>query len=137
MTEKVVLFELQESGFALPVAAVEHIVPAPRVFPLPLLRAGFAGVFIDRDGVVPFLAPRVFGLPLRPAGLSRYALVCGSEAGPVGLPAAELLGIVNRQEGHVEAAAGGNAAGFDRVFVHGDRRYALLDVERLLTSLPL
>lgn len=137
MTEKVALFELAGKGFVLPVSGIEHIVPIPRVFFLPLLRDGFAGVFVDRHEVVPFLDLwRVFGVSLPYAGRARYTVVCGSEAGPVGLPAGQILGIINRQEGHAEAAAGSDAAGFDRIFVHAGRRYPLLDVEKLLTSLP-
>lgn len=131
MNEKLALLELAGEVFALPVSGIEHIVPAPRLFPLPLMRAGFAGVFVDRNEVLPLLdLQHVWGLPRPVRDATRFVVVCASAAGPVGLPAGAVLGIVNRREGALEEGDAG------RAFVHGGQRYPLLDVEALLATLP-
>lgn len=136
---KVALFELDGNAFALPVEGIQHIIPVQKVFPLPLLRSGFGGVLLHQNEVVPlFELWRIFGgQPPQSCSGGRYTVVYRTGFGPVGLPADQVLRIVDREAGVVEGAVEAEtAAPSGRVFVFAGSSYPLLDVEALVTALP-
>ncbi|WP_459861569.1 chemotaxis protein CheW [Desulfuromonas carbonis] len=55
MTPRLVLLRLGEKQFALSLENVWHILLAPRLFPLALIRPGFKGVFLHQGDVLPLL----------------------------------------------------------------------------------
>ena len=139
MVAKVALFALADQLFALRVEGVRHIVSVPRIFSLPLLRKGLCGVFLYQGDVVPLLDLwDVLGLETPKDGArGQFSVVHSTESGLIGLPASRILSIVNSGQGIIENGAGGDrAAGMDRVFVVDGTRYPLLDMEKLVTSLP-
>lgn len=139
MIAKIALFALADRVFALPVEGVRHIVSAPRIFSLPLLRKGLRGVFLYQGEVVPLLDLwGIFGkkAPIAEAG-GQFTVVHSTESGLVGLPVSQVLSIVNPERGTLEYEAEGNqTTDLDRVFVCEGKRYPLLDIEKLVNSLP-
>lgn len=134
MTEMVVLLRLGERCLALSALAVRHIAALERIFPLPLLPAGWLGIMPFQDEMVPLLNPPLAeaeGGAVQGTGY-KYVVICSTEAGLVGLPVSEVLQVVNRSEGtEIDADADSDlaSAGVERYFVYRECRYGWLDVE--------
>lgn len=83
---RLTLFEAAGIRWFLPLEIVRHILPQPKVFPLPLLRPCFSGVLLYGGQIVPLLL-----LPLEEGGAMLkapdFVLVCDTGIGPVGVPA--------------------------------------------------
>lgn len=139
MIAKMALFALADRVFALPVEGVRHIVYTPRIFPLPLLRKGIRGVFLHQGEVVPLLDLwQVLGQKAPTSGGGgQFTVVHSTELGLVGLPVSHVLTMVNPERGTLEEETDGNkVADPAPVFICKGRRYPLLDIEKLVNSLP-
>jgi chemotaxis signal transduction protein len=139
MTDKIALFLLRDRTFALPVDGILRIQPMERVFPLPRLRQGVLGVFLDQGEVVPLLDLAVFfGDVSGPvSALPAFRVVYGSEIGHIGLPADKVLQVVERDKGKVQEMEGDQRrAGVDAFFFYQGESYPLLLVDALLAALP-
>jgi|GEM_PF-2680654 len=142
MISKVALFAVGRETFALRVEGILQIVSDVRIFTLPLLRQGIRGVFLYRQSTVPLLERRLVAGAREnhnedsPAG--HCMIVFSTDAGPVGLPADKILGIVDRAQGREEEANDEqkNCKAAGTVFVCNGDRFPLLDVEALVRSLP-
>jgi chemotaxis signal transduction protein len=137
VTPRIVLFRVGEEPMAIPLEGVWRILPAPRVFPLLMIRSGFRGVFLHQATVVPLLDLAL--LLLGEAGLEcAYTLLYGTDLGPVGLPVDQVLQIVERRLGTVEARESAPPSRFPATnsFVYNGNAYPLLDVEALLNTIP-
>ena len=121
--------------FALPLEGVLHILPSPVVFPLALIRAGFQGGFIYQGELVAQLEPSA--LLGKPHGNCPFTVVYGTDLGLLGLPADQILQIVELQMGTVAACAPTPSARFfaQSKFVYNGSEYPWLDVEALLQAL--
>jgi chemotaxis signal transduction protein len=137
MSAKVALFSLGSTSFALPVEGIRHILFAPRIFPLPLLRSEFCGVFLYQGEIIPlFNLWQRFGMTICPSA-NRFTAVMSTEVGLVGLPAGEAPRIICREQGGLKDAANEEQSpGADRTFIHAETEYSLLDVEELIEVLP-
>lgn len=135
MTGKVALFEIQGETFALDIAGIVQIFETPQVFFLPLLPAGFAGVLLYRDTIVPCLDATPL---LGDSGVgtsAAYTIVYAADPGLAALAVDHLGAVVDVGRGRFEAAEKNNGSYFNRVFVFAERRYPLLDVDKWIASL--
>lgn len=139
MTVKIALFLFRDRTFALPVDGILRIQPMERVFPLPRLRQGVLGVFLDQGEVAPlFDLSMLFGDTVSlSSALPAFRVVYGSEAGPVGLPADKVLQVVDREQGKIQETEGDQRRdGVDAFFFYQGESYPLLLVDALLEALP-
>lgn len=141
MTGKIALLALGRWDFSLPVEGILHILATPEVHQLPLLPRGVGGVFLYRGQITPLIDLPVLWQrhDAPPSPDCPYTVICSSEIGLVGLPVDRVLHIVDHDPGCVKSPAGDAPAappGFNRLFVHQDREYPVLNVETLLFSLP-
>jgi len=134
---KVALLMLNRTPYALRVEAIEHIVQTPRLFPLPLLRRGFVGVFLHMEKPIPIfdlwsvVGERGDALHSAPT----YTILCGTEFGLIGVPADQIVRIVDSEKGKMVAAGEGlETRAFHQVFLYEGVRYPLLDIEALVAS---
>jgi chemotaxis signal transduction protein len=133
MSAKVALFSLESTTFALPVMGIRHILSAPRIFPLPLLRSEFCGVFLYQGEIVPLLNLwKRFGMTVWPS-VPQFTAVMSTELGLIGLPAGQVRRIVNREQGMLEDAADEDGR---RIFICAETKYPLLDIEEMIAVLP-
>ena len=87
------LFRLDEQRYALPLAAVERVLPMVAVSPLPQTPAIALGVINVHGTVIPVLDfRRRVNLPSREIGISGHLLIARTARRTVGLPVDEVLG---------------------------------------------
>jgi len=139
MSAKVALFTLGGRRYALPVAAISHILPMQPVFNLPLLRPDFSGVIVNRGEIVPVLdAKRCPGR----SDLSEYSVpgllvVFSAEIGCIALPADKVVQMVDYNSGKLCVAPPEcRYDGVKEFFLLHEQEYPLLDVDALLASVP-
>jgi chemotaxis signal transduction protein len=134
---KTAIFRLKGDGYALPVQGVDHIVQTPGLFPLPLLDEVFLGVFILDEEVVPlYNLYRFLGLEADDfSDRSPFTILFMTEFGKIGLPADEVLRIVDNSSGSIERVSDDYGAIADRCFVFSGTRYPLLSERTLLADL--
>lgn len=105
------LFERSGVPCSIPLDKVLHILTAPAVFKLPLLRPAFVGAFVYDERVVPLLA----GESRRVDGGAEqevpFVLVCEAEFGLVGIPADKILKITRAGEIESGGADHGGSSG--------------------------
>jgi len=137
MSVKVALFSLNGASFALPVEEIRHILSAPRIFPLPLLRSEFSGVFLYQGEIVPLLnLGKRFGIKGSSASI-QFTVVMSTELGFVGLPAGQVPRIVGRELGSLrDAEDEDRSTGATRYFIYAETEYPLLNIEELIAGLP-
>lgn len=139
MSAKVALFTLGSRSYALPVAAISHILPLQPIFHLPLLRSDFAGVIVDHGEIVPVMrANRCLGGAAMPGCDAPVLLVVyGAEIGCVALPADKVVQMVDSAQGKMCAAPPEcRHDGVREFFLLQEQDYPLLDVDALLASVP-
>ncbi|NIQ95084.1 MAG: chemotaxis protein CheW [Desulfuromonadales bacterium] len=134
---KTAIFRLKGDGYALPVQGVDHIVPTPRLYPLPLLDEIFLGVFIHDEDVVPlYNLYRFLGIEAEDfSDDSPFTILFMTEFGKIGLPADEVLRIVDNSSGTIEKVSEDYGSIADRCFVCSGTRYPLLSERTLLADL--
>jgi purine-binding chemotaxis protein CheW len=92
---ELVTFVLDEQRWALPVGAVERVLPMVAVAPLPNGPAIALGVINVHGRVVPALdLRRRLGLPPREYGLGAHLLLAHTPRRPVAMPVDEVLGVL-------------------------------------------
>lgn len=103
---QVVVFRLDEQRYALPLAAVERIVRAVEVTPLPSAPLIVLGV-IDMGGrVLPVLdVRRRFGLPGRAIGIADQFLIARTAHRTVALAVDEAQGLIERGRAEIVGPA--------------------------------
>ena len=132
-----VVFTLAGQQLALPLAAVERIVRAVEVTPVPDAPPVVRGVINVQGRIVPVLDLRVWFGPLKPElDLDDKMIIAQTATGAVALVAEDLGGIV--ECGEDDAGAGLSAlAGLDdaqAVVKHGDDLLLIARLDRLLTG---
>lgn len=134
---KTALFRLRGEGFALSVSGIDHIITTPRLFPLPLLDEFFSGVFVLQEEVVPFFnLYRFLGVEADDfSDSSPFAVLFMTEFGRVGLPADEVLRIVDDTDGSFERVGSDPNAIAEHCFLHAEVRYPLLSEKTMLARL--
>ena len=106
MPIELIVFQLDEWRFALPVAAVREILHAVRVVPLPGAPPLVLGVIDVRGTIVPVLDMRVrFGLVHRPAQVSDHFVLATSGTRKVALCVDRALDLWSVDEGQIARAA--------------------------------
>jgi len=91
---QLVVFRLAEQQYALPLSAVERVLPMVAVSPLPQAPAIALGVINLHGQVVPVLdMRRCFGFPPRDYGLTAHLLVVRTTRRTLALPVDEVLGV--------------------------------------------
>ncbi|HVC12093.1 MAG TPA: chemotaxis protein CheW [Burkholderiales bacterium] len=92
---QVVTFLLDETRFGLPLPAVERVVPAPWITPLPKAPAVVLGIFDLQGKAIPAVSlRRRFGLPERPIELTDRFIVAHTGRRPVALHVDAVAGVV-------------------------------------------
>jgi len=137
MIPKVALFKYGSQGYALPVESMEHILPAPQIYPLPQLNTMYAGVFLHAEHVVPLLRlERLFvpGGDVADASLA-FVVLFLTEFGVLGIPATHVMSVVDRAAGQVESQSGKMKNKVPRAFVLEGQKFPLLDATALLAFL--
>lgn len=137
MIPKVALLSYGEQGYALPVESMEHILPSPRIFELPLLHRLFSGVFLHGEHVVPLF--KLFEL-LKPKSGSAapdlaFVVLFLTEFGTLGLPATHVQCVVDRAAGSIEPFSDKKGTPIQRAFVLDGKKFPLLDTTSLLAYL--
>jgi purine-binding chemotaxis protein CheW len=142
---RLVVFVIEEQRYALPLAAVERILPMVAVSPLPEAPAVALGVINVHGQVLPVLdIRRRFGLPPRDYDLRSHLLLARTSRRTLALPVDEVLGV---SEVAAEAVAPpdailpgiGHVAGIvaladGLLFIHDLDAFLSLDEERRLTE---
>lgn len=93
---RLALFELSTVPCSVPLDKVLHVLTAPTIFTLPLLRHCFAGGLVFQGELVPLLKGHKaeVGVDLHPA----FVIVCEAEFGLIGVPADRILRITKNDE---------------------------------------
>lgn len=142
---QLVVFRIEEQQYALPLHAVEQVLPMVAVSPLPKAPAVALGVLNLHGKVIPVLdIRRRFGLPLRDYGLTAHLLVARTIRRTLTLPVDEVLGVrkvateavtppdaVLPGIGHVSGIV---ALADGLLFIHDLDTFLSLDEERRLTD---
>ena len=134
---KVALFRLQGRAFALAVEKIDHILQGTQVYPLPMMGKGFSGVIVHDDDVVPFFDLwRYLSLCRdRQRCDSPFTVMYISEFGNIGLPADEVVRIVDSSAGAFEQVEDEEKKVADRYFLFSGEHYALVNEMMLLADL--
>ncbi len=91
---QLVVFAIEGQRYALPLSAVERVLPMVAVSPLPQAPAIALGVINVHGRVLPVLDIRQrFGLPPRDYGLRSHLLVSRTRRRTLALPVDEVLGV--------------------------------------------
>ncbi len=128
---RLALFETLEVPCSIALDKVLHILTAPQLFRLPLLRSCFAGGIVYQGRVVPLLAsesPERQGEKInqQPA----FALVCEAEYGLVAVPADRIVRIT--KTGEVSSMAMSGCDPQSKMCEIDGRDYRLLDLNQVL-----
>lgn len=134
---RIAIFRLKGKGFALPLQGVDHIVQTPRLFPLPLLDKIFQGVFILDEDIFPsYNLYRFLGIEADDfCDSSPFTVLFMTEFGKIGLPADEVLRIVENSSGSMEKTDREHGTIADYCFLFAGTRYPLLTERTLLADL--
>jgi purine-binding chemotaxis protein CheW len=100
------IFALEDRQFALPLRAVERVLPAADITPLPALQETLLGVLNYRGRVIPVLNLRR-RLRIREAGLklSDVLILARSRTRPLLLPADRIVGVDHQGDDEILPAA--------------------------------
>lgn len=99
VAQSVVVFTLEELWFALSLAAVERVIGAVEVVPLPEAPLGVSGVINLQGKIVPVFDLRQrFGLPSRGIKLSDHLIIAHTQWRIVALIVDAVAGVVPRNE---------------------------------------
>ena len=128
---RLALFETLEVPCSIALDKVLHVLTAPKLFRLPLLRSSFAGGIIYQGQVVPLLAGEA---PERQDGKINqqpaFALVCEAEYGLVAVPADRIVRIT--KSGEICSTTISGCDPQSEMCEIGGRDYRLLDLNRVL-----
>ena len=103
--DQLVVFTLDEQQYAIPLAAVERIVRALEITPLPKAPEIVLGMVNIQGRVIPvFNIRKRFNLPEREISLNDHIILARTSRRPVALVVDEVSGVIDRSEGEVVAA---------------------------------
>lgn len=128
---RLALFETLGAPCSIALEKVLHVLTAPQVFRVPLLRRSFSGGVAYQGQIVPLLAEKK--LEVRGAGKKpqpAFVLVCEAEYGLVAVPADKIVRITKNDEMRPEMTSGSDSQS-ETCEVSG-RDYRLLDLNRVL-----
>ena len=142
---RLVVFSIEGQRYALPLHAVERVLPMVAVSPLPQAPAVALGVINVHGRVVPVLdLRRRFGLPPRDHGLTTHLLVARTAPRTMALPVDEVLEVQDVAPSAVTApdvilpgighVAGVVALPDGVLFIHDLEACLSLEEERRLTE---
>lgn len=142
---RLVVFVIDEQRYALPLLAVERILPMIAVSPLPQAPAVVLGVINLHGQVLPVVdIRRRFGLAPRDFGLRAHLLVARTSRRTLVVPVDEVLGVSEVAAGAVTPPDAvlpgiGHVAGIvaladGLLFIHDLDAFLSLDEERQLTE---
>lgn len=140
-----VVFSLDEQSFALHLSAVERVIRAVEVTPLPNVPGTVLGVFNVKGQIIPaFNTRKKFGLPEREMGLSDQLVVARARTRRVALAVDAVSGINESEEQEVVAAEkilpgmehieGVVKLGGDLILIHDLDKFLSLDEEKALDA---
>ena len=125
------LFATTTGHCAVALAKVLHVLPAPAIFRLPLMRAIFSGVIIHQDQLVPVLAPWTLDDATSAAAANcPLIMLCEAEFGRLGIPVKQIERIT--AVGELPEPTGDQKQ--DRILEVSGVNYRLLDLNRLLDA---
>lgn len=124
---RLVLFEMAGARSALCMDQVLQVLQEPRIWPLPCLRAGFAGVFLHQGQIVPLLAATGGTAPQ-----GQFVLICEAPFGLVGLPAEKIERITSA--GELDDTLYPGPSGLDEMVEINGRSYCRYDLDQLLET---
>ena len=127
---RLALFETLEVPCSIPLDKVLHVLTAPQLFRLPLLRLCFVGALVYQGQVVPLLAGKSPARGVKEVHQPAFAIVCEAEFGLVAVPAEKIVCITKAGELSSTTTSGGNPHG--ETCEVGGRNYRLLDLNRIL-----
>lgn len=127
---RLALFEILEVSCSVPLDKVLHVLTAPQVFRLPLLRSCFSGGLVYQGQVVPLLACKPPQKGDKNKNQPAFTLVCEAEYGLVAIPADRIVRITNEAEISSVTLSGCNFQG-ETCNIDG-RDYRLLDLNQVL-----
>lgn len=142
---QLVVFVIEEQQYALPLPAVERVLPIVAVSPLPQAPPIALGVINLHGKVLPVLdVRRRLGFPPRPYGLAAHLLVARTRRRTLVLPVDEVLGVRAVAADAVTSPDAvlpgiGHVAGLvtladGLLFIHDLEAFLSLDEERRLTG---
>ena len=99
------LFEKSGVSLAVPLEKVLHVLTAPKVFELPLLKRVFVGGIVYQGQVVPLVGETVGAASSVNEETAAFVIICEAEFGLVGLPADRIIEITKTDK----VTAGGDA----------------------------
>lgn len=106
LSDSLVVFRLGEQEFAVPVAAIERVVRAVEIAPLPEAPRGVRGVINLQGRIVPvFDLWARFGLPARGVHAGDHLIVAHTHWRMVALLVDAVVGVVPRREAQITPAA--------------------------------
>ncbi len=128
---RLALFETLDVSCSIQLDKILHVLTAPKVFRLPLLRSCFSGGLVYQGQVVPLLVckPPQKG-DKRNNHQPSFTLVCEAEFGLVAVPADKIVRITNEGEIGSETISGCNFQ--SETFEIDGRDYRLLDLNQVL-----
>ncbi|MBV9127263.1 MAG: purine-binding chemotaxis protein CheW [Verrucomicrobia bacterium] len=143
LSDALVIFTLDEHHFAMCLGAVDRVVGAVEIAPLPDAPAGVRGVINVQGKILPVFDPRVrCGMPSRELRISDQFIIARTRRREVALVVDAVGGVVRRGEANVTPAASilpnfGAVEGVmkldgDLILVHDIDRFLTMDeAERL------
>lgn len=128
---RLALFETLGHSCSIPLDKVLHVLTAPKIFKLPLLRSCFVGGLVYQGQVVPLLAGKADAngdenVNQQPA----FTLVCEAEYGLVAVPTDKIVRITKAEEISSLTMSECNTQG--KTCEINGRDYRLLDLNRAL-----
>ena len=124
------LLETLEDPCSIELDKVLHVLTAPQLFRLPLLRPCFVGGLVYQGQVVPLLVSKLSEREDKTIHSPAFALVCEAEFGVVAVPAEKIVCIT--KAGEISSMTMSECSSHGETCEIGGRDYRLLDLNRVL-----
>jgi purine-binding chemotaxis protein CheW len=134
---QLVIFAVDEQRYALRLDAVDRVVRAVEITPLPEAPPIISGIINVQGRVVPVVdLRRRFHLDERPVDIEDHFIIARSSTGRVALPVDEAHGLVRDMGGELVPAEEivPNLNYVDQVFLLGSEMVFVLDVDTVLSD---
>lgn len=133
MNDRLGLFGLLGSGYALSLPRLLRVIEGVCVYSLPLVPPGVAGMLIQGHELVPLLDSG--WLTAATPAAARYQVVVASEYGAMALPADTTLGIVAESRGNWQPEAEARPGFLSDRFCYQGVSYRVVNIDALAASL--
>ena len=127
---RLALFETLKVPCSIPLDKILHVLTAPQLFRLPLLRPCFVGGLVYQGQDVPLLASKPPERGSKAIHQPAFALVCEAEFGVVAVPADKIVCIT--KIGEISSMTMSECSSHGETCEIGGRDYRLLDLNRVL-----